>query len=183
MKYIRIFILILILTAAGYPAFSFPLQSALPDASWMELTVGFGLNPFGINFRPFLKGFEFNAYFQNHAGLGFGFISRGEWFYFFLNSIYLTNPADNNFIVFPVKARFGGLNYYGDYILCTSFSSGIKGFIPVLQDKYGEPMYADADILATCFIYFNRPDKKLFEFFMEGSAGFLGEISKQQGSF
>ena len=177
MKFRRILFFMIAMAAAGQPVFSFPFQSSLPEASWIELSMNLGLNPFGKYLRPFLKGFECSFYFQNHTGVGFSFISGGEWFFVSLNGIYLADPVDNSFIVIPVKVRFGGLNYYGDFIFSGSLSSGIKGFFPVFQGKNGKPLYADADILATGFFYINRFDNRFIEFFAEGSAGCLVELT------
>ncbi len=86
MKFRRILVFMIAIIAAGQPVFSFPLQSSLTEASWMELSV---------------------------------------------------------------KARLGGLNYYGNFILNGSLSSGIKGFVPVFKNRNGKPFYVDADIPAS----------------------------------
>lgn len=178
MKTVRFLLFFLILLSLAQPLFSFPLESQYEDASWMEFVINFGFNPLSKDSNKSLVGFEFNFYFPSHFGFGFTFLN-GEWLFAGLNTIYLANPVDNDYVVVPVKLRLGVFSYVGEAVFGGSLSSGAKGIIPLYKNEDGEYLYLDVDLLASGFFYINRFDKKYLDLFAEGAVGVISEIGSE----
>ena len=178
MKTVRFLLFFLILLSLAQPLCSFPLESQYEDASWMEFVINFGFNPLSRDSNNSLVGLEVNFYFPSHFGFGFTFLN-GEWLFAGLNTIYLANPVDNDYVVVPVKLRLGVFSYFSEAVFGGSISSGAKGLIPLFKGKDDEYLYLDVDLLASGFFYINRFDNKTFDLFTEGAAGVLTELGPE----